>query len=244
MSHLLTLQQKGVIVLKNIFNFEQLSNLNKATEKCFNNIETLIKEKGINNVKNYLPSHYNFLPHVTSLNISALNDYDSQIITDILSLIENSLIQQILGETMGENHKVKLDQCWLRKQYAPSNYHNLHQPHRWHQDGALGLKFPLISEDQYVDIPLTNLITLWLPLTDCGVNRPGLQFITKNLEKPLHFNYLKEEILREMFNFEDFFTPKLNIGDGVIFLNGTLHQTYVNSMMKNDRMSIEFRFFL
>ncbi len=244
MSHLLTLQQKGVIVLKNIFNFEQLFQLRQVTEKCFNDIEILIKEKGINQVNNYLPSSYNFLPHVTSLNISALNDYDSQIITDILSLIKNSLIQQILVQIMGENLKIKLDQCWLRKQYAPSNYHNLHQPHRWHQDGALGLKFPLISEDQYVDIPLTNLITLWLPLTDCGMDRPGLQFITKYLKKPLHFNYLKEEILREKFSFEDFYTPELNRGDAVIFLNGTLHQTYVNSTMKNDRISIEFRFFL
>jgi ectoine hydroxylase-related dioxygenase (phytanoyl-CoA dioxygenase family) len=243
MADILTLQEQGVVVLKNIFNFEQLSKLIQATEQCFESIEILSKEKGIHQVKNHLPTNYNFLPHVTSLNICALDDYDNSVITETLNLIESSPIREIISKIMGENSKLDLNQSWLRKQYAPANYHDLHHPHAWHQDGSLGLQFPLTSAQKYVDIPLNNLITCWLPLTDCGVDSPSLQFIAQRLEQPLHFNYLHEGILTEMFRMQDFYTPELAIGDAVIFLKGTLHKTYTNPAMTNNRISIEFRFF-
>jgi len=240
----LTLQQKGVIVVKNIFQPEQLLQLKLIADQCFFEIETLIKAKGINHIKSYLPEHYQFLPHVTSLNILALNDYDSSIIPNILNLVKNSLIQSILIESMGEKIKVNLTQSWLRKQYAPCHSPRWHHSHSWHQDGCLWLNFPTTSEAKYLDLDLTNLITLWLPLTNCGKDAPCLQFITKKLTKPLHFNYLQTAILQTIFEEKDFYTPQLTLGDGVIFLKGTLHQTYVNSQMINDRISVEFRFFL
>lgn len=240
----LILQQKGVIVLKNILPIDQLLMLKLIIDRCFSDLEQLIKTKGINQLKSHLPEHYQFLPHVTSLNILALNDYDSSIIPNILNLIKNSLIQSILTEAMGNKIKVNLSQSWLRKQYAPCHYPSWHHAHSWHQDGCLWLNFPVTSQEQFLDLPLTNLITLWLPLTDCGKDAPALQFITKKLTKPLHFNYLKAEILQEMFTEKDFYSPELRLGDGVIFLKATLHQTYVNSEMINDRISVEFRFFL
>ena len=244
MYSILELQKKGVTILNSIFTHEQLLHLIPTTEKCFINLEKIIQEKGIENVKNYLPSSYNFRENVTSLNICALNDYSPFIIQDILTLVENRLIQKILTVIMGEKVNLNFQECWLRKQYAPSNYHKLHHPHTWHQDGSLGLNFPFNYQKKYLSKPLNKLITLWLPLTPCGINSPSLQFITQNLKKPLHFNYLKEEILKEIFNQKDFYAPTLKVGDAVIFLNGTLHKTYVTSTMTKDRISIELRFFV
>jgi ectoine hydroxylase-related dioxygenase (phytanoyl-CoA dioxygenase family) len=237
------LQQKGVMVVKNILTPQQLSTLIEKSTLCFNHIENLIKEKGITQVKDYLPSSYNFRETVTSVNVCALMDYSPSIITDIFQRIKSSLIQDILIEIMGKNVKCNIEESWLRKQYSLPNYHPLHHPHSWHQDGCLGLNIPQNYHKKYLDLPLNNLITFWLSLTSCGIDRPGLQFITKPLEKPLHFNYLNENSLRKMFDCDSFWIPQLNAGDGLIFLKGTLHQTYVNTSMESDRISIEFRFF-
>ncbi|NOQ36250.1 MAG: hypothetical protein GQ569_10190, partial [Methylococcaceae bacterium] len=131
MPDILTLQKKGVVVLKNIFDTEQLSNLICITTQCFQDIETLIQKKGIKQVKEHLPAQYNFLPYVTSLNICALNDYDDLATTEALNLLKNQAINLILTKTLGENFKIDLTQAWLRKQYAPANYHELHHPHCW-----------------------------------------------------------------------------------------------------------------
>lgn len=47
--------------------------------------------------------------------------------------------------------------------------------------------------------------------------------------------------LRQRFAPDEFWSPEMTLGDVLIFLNGTLHKTYVTETMTQDRMSVELR---
>jgi len=49
--------------------------------------------------------------------------------------------------------------------------------------------------------------------------------------------------LRRRFSSEEFWIPELNAGDGLLFLNGTLHRTHVHPEMRHDRLSVEYRYY-
>ena len=91
--------------------------------------------------------------------------------------------------------------------------------------------------------PMTPLLTCWIPLEACGVGRPGLEFVRRRLEALLHYSELNDETLRQRFAPEEFWAPALELGDGLVFLNGTLHRTHVSPAMRKDRLSVEYRLF-
>jgi hypothetical protein len=90
---------------------------------------------------------------------------------------------------------------------------------------------------------MTELLTCWIPLNACGVESPGLEFIRRRQLRLLHYTELEDAGLRERFAAEDFWAPEMELGDAVIFRNGTLHQTYAQAGMRYDRLSVEYRVF-
>jgi hypothetical protein len=90
---------------------------------------------------------------------------------------------------------------------------------------------------------MTRLLTCWIPLDQCGKDSPGLEFITRPLDRLLHYTELHDAGLRRRFSADEFEAPELELGDGLLILPGTLHRTYVRPEMKRDRMSLEYRFF-
>ena len=118
-----------------------------------------------------------------------------------------------------------MDQSWVRKKFAPhhaptSGYHL----QDWHQDGALGVRFP---REPGPAIPMTDLLTCWIPLQECGIDSPGLEFICRRQPALLHFTELHDSALRRRFPPHEFWAPKLEFGDGLVFLNDVLHRTCV-----------------
>lgn len=242
------LKNYGVVLLKGILDTAQLSLVARSATQCFSSIEQILHEQGSEQVSNYLPFYYFFNARSTSVSLFALDDYQvtrafETISHQMLSILVNSLAYQILAQMMDNSLLFNLSQSWVRKQYAPSHYHPLHTPHSWHQDGALGVTFNPLSDrsNDYISEPLTPLITCWIPLTDCGRNRPGLQLIRRNLDQLLHYDCLNEVKLRQRFAPDEFWSPEMTLGDVLIFLNGTLHKTYVTEAMTQDRISVELR---
>jgi hypothetical protein len=92
-------------------------------------------------------------------------------------------------------------------------------------------------------IPMTPLLTCWIPLNACGVDSPGLEFIRSPQAALLHFTELDDAALRKRFPPEEFWAPALELGDGLAFLNGTLHRTYARPEMPDNRLSVEYRIF-
>jgi hypothetical protein len=242
-----TLQKQGLIVLPQLWQREQLSRIDKAARFCFHKIEKFAFNSQLSEqeMRERLPDFYEFNPYCSSTKIKALNDDSEFEIDKFLESIDDSDLPDLISHNLSSRFRCNLSQSWLRKQYAIANYPCWHQPQSWHQDGCLGLQFPMQPPQDKItfDRNLNALITIWLPLSPCGENAPGLEFITQPIDKPVHFSYLNDSWLRSHFSSELFVRPIVTVGDAIVFLNQTLHRTYVNSEMKKDRLSVELRFF-
>jgi ectoine hydroxylase-related dioxygenase (phytanoyl-CoA dioxygenase family) len=135
-----------------------------------------------------------------------------------------------------------LDECWVRRQYAPRNYPARHTPHSWHQDGALRFDFSgRLKEDQQNGV--LEMVTCWIALTPCGVDAPGLELIAKDPGVLIAPANLTAERVCQRFASEEFIRPQMQPGDALLFSGDVLHRTHVSASMSKDRTSLEFRFF-
>jgi hypothetical protein len=119
-----------------------------------------------------------------------------------------------------------VSQCWVRR---------ARPPHHWHQDGALRATFAGGEA-------LLPIVTVWLALTDCGIDAPGLEWVEPPLETLLPPAALTPEAVRACHAPEDFVHPALHAGDAVCFGGGLLHRTHVTPAMAQSRTSVELRF--
>ena len=241
------LQKHGAVHLPSALDKSRLTTIATAADGCFTNIERLIQRHGARQVKDYLPVKYLYLERSTSLSPIALDDYQNDIKENILDIFSNSAGMSLLVEMLGGDIVCNHTKSRVAKQYAPVNYHSLHSPNSWHQDGALGVPFPnrdSSKSSQFFSANMTQMVICWIPLVDCLGDCPGLQLVRKPLERLLHYEYLNDSELEKIFEPNEFWVPQLKFGDMLIFLNGTLHRTFVTDTMKNNRTSIELRFII
>jgi hypothetical protein len=132
------------------------------------------------------------------------------------------------------------EESWLRKRFAPCHAPRHYQPNRWHQDGGLGVQYRVPAAEPPA---MTRLLTCWLPLEDCGRDRPGLEFVRQPLDSLRHYRECEDERLRQVFSQDMFWVPEPQAGDALVFLAGCLHRTHVRPEMTQDRLSVEYRFF-
>jgi len=161
-------------------------------------------------------------------------------IAELLALLEIDGLTDLLSAALPGPVQCDLQHSWLRKRFAPQNAPRLYQPNTWHQDGGLGASF---TPDPASVPPMNRLLTCWIPLQDCGRDSPGLELIREPLDGLLHYTELDDLRLRQSFAPDRFWAPELELGDGLLFLPGTLHRTHVRPEMEQDRLSLEYRFF-
>jgi hypothetical protein len=229
------LELSGAVLLPRFFVGAALTKLREAAARCFESIETA----------GSIPERYRFSASSNSVLLSALLDFGCEWEDDLLGPLASPQLQWLFTESLRHPWVCNLEQSWVRKKSAPS--HVADQKYHlqgWHQDGALGACFPLepAAKSGQV-IPMTELITCWIPLQDCGRDSPGLQFVRRRQAALLHFTELEDAVLRRRFNADEFWSPTLQFGDGLIFLNDIVHRTYVHEGMHKDRLSIEYRVF-
>lgn len=232
-SHLASaqLRESGVALLRGFFPQASLMRLREAAVECFQSICS----------RSSIPERYRFNPLSNSVLLTALLDCGCAK-DDLLAPLSSPELEALFTETMKRPWRCNLEQSWVRKKFAPahapdSGYHL----QNWHQDGALGARFPLQSGSV---IPMTELLTCWIPLQDCGTDSPGLEFVRRRQRALLHFTELDDSALRGRFAEDEFWAPSLEFGDGLIFLNDVLHRTHVHPGMQEDRLSVEYRIFL
>jgi hypothetical protein len=176
---------------------------------------------------------FGFTPFSYSMRVAAVPEHQ-EILEHILGL--DPLFRQIFGGPVACN----VEESWLRKRFAPCDAPRHYQPNRWHQDGGLGVHYPLPAAPPP---QMTRLVTCWLPLEDCGRDRPGLELVRQPLASLLHFSECDDQRLHERFTDEMFWAPEMQVGDALVFQAGCVHRTYVQPEMTQDRLSIEYRFF-
>ena len=158
-------------------------------------------------------------------------------------MTRSSLVAELVDESLGGRVLCDLDQCWLRRQYAPSRYPPAHKPHSWHQDGALGFNFGATPADGSAENGLIPMVTLWIALTSCGQDAPGLETLPVRPPRLLKLSELQREVSRRTTGGAGVWAPVLEAGDALLLEASTLHRTYVMPHMRQDRTSIEVRFF-
>jgi hypothetical protein len=224
------LREHGVALLRGFFAQGALARLKEAAVRCFEAVGT----------DGALPERYKFNPFSHSVLLSALTDFGCGS-EELLAPLSAPGLEQLFSEVMGCGWSCNLEQSWVRKKFAP-----IQAPAReyhlqgWHQDGALGVHF---SPQSGPAIPMTELLTCWIPLNACGRDSPGLEFVRGGQAGLLHFTELDDLALRRRFAAEEFWAPELEFGDGLVFLNSVLHRTYATEEMRRDRLSVEYRIF-
>lgn len=225
------LREHGVVLLRDFFARDPLIRMKEAARRCFQSIETTTS----------VPEPYRFSQSSHSVILSSLLDFGCERGDDLMAPLSAPGLHPLFSSVMGDGWRCDLGQSWVRKKYAPKNapvsgYHL----QNWHQDGALGVCFPA---QPGTEIPMTDLLTCWIPLSACGDESPGLEFVLRRQPTLLHFTELDDPALRRRFGAGEFWAPSLEFGDGLVFLNDVLHRTQVHSRMREDRLSVEYRIF-
>lgn len=217
-------------LLRSVLARESLTVLSDAAAACFAAIETGPP----------VPAHYRYSRFSHSVVLPTLLDFGCSSSQDLLAPLVESGLYRISSEAMGCVLTCGMGESWVRKKFAPRHAPKVHHPQDWHQDGALGVRFPV---EPGAELHIARLVTCWFPLNPCGVNSPGLEFIRRRQDTLLHFTDLNDNSLRQRFEPEEFWAPTVESGDVLVFLNGTLHRTYLKPAMERDRLSIEYRLF-
>jgi hypothetical protein len=225
------LQEQGVALLRDVFGKGPLISLKEAAVECFEAIAGGIS----------LSERYRFSRSSHSVLLTALLDFGCDGMELLMAPLSEPGLERLFSEALGSKWTCNVEQSWARKKFAPlqaptAGYHL----QNWHQDGALGVRFPV---EPGPVIPMTELMTCWIPLAPCGIDSPGLEFVRRRQPALLHFSELDDSALRRRFSPEELWAPKLELGDGLVFVNGTLHRTYTRPEMHNNRLSVEYRIF-
>jgi hypothetical protein len=224
------IREQSVALLRDVFQKDSLTTLKEAAIRCFEAIGT---EKSI-------PERYQFNPYSHSVLLTALTDFGCGS-EDLVTPLSAPGLGELFSEAMGREWTCNMAQSWVRKRFPPHRVPSAkYQPQSWHQDGALGVQFPV---EPGPVIPMTQLLTCWIPLNPCGRESPGLEFVRGRQEALLHFTELDDPALRRRFAPQQFWAPELEFGDGLVFLNSVLHRTYTRPEMRHNRLSVEYRIF-
>jgi hypothetical protein len=153
-----------------------------------------------------------------------------RVMFDLLDLYHQAGIDTVLTEYLGERPAISVKKCTLRKVPVDSGSD-------WHQDGAF------LGEG-------IRTVNVWLTLTDCGVDAPGLDVVAERLPGVLEtgtegakFDWSVGPGVVERVASDSIVRPVFKAGDAILFDDFNLHRTAVEPGMVNDRYAIETWFF-
>jgi hypothetical protein len=225
------LREHGIALLRDVFAKDSLTTLKEAAARCFEAIGT----------GRSLPDRYQFSRFSHSVLLTALMDFGCFGSEELMAPLCAPGLEQLFSEAIGGEWTCSMKQSWVRKKFTPLQAPAPeYRPQSWHQDGALGVRFSL---EPAPVIPMTELLTCWIPLNPCGRDSPGLEFVRRRQAALVHFTELEDSALRRRFLPQEFWAPALDLGDGLVFLNSILHRTYALPEMRHNRLSVEYRIF-
>ena len=163
---------------------------------------------------------------------------------DVVDLFERIGLREVIDQFLGEPATVSIQKTTLRKaEPGPAG--------GWHQDGSF------MGE--------TRALNVWVALSDCGVDAPGLEFVPRRIEdlletggegsgvegieKPETDGVTAHEVLIGTRTAEDaggefgVVRPAFEAGDVMLFDDRFLHRTGSEPEMPNPRYAIESWFF-
>ena len=236
----LSLRETGIALLRQAVDREFIGHCREISSNFYQEKEALIQTHGPGAVQRTLPAGQKYLAAASSFTLEAV--FTEEDCGRILRAVAGSPAGNMIEHELGGRVLCDVDQAWVRRQYAPCRRPAGHAPHTWHQDGALGHDFAARGAAGTGPEALLPMLTCWMPLTSCGLDAPGLEFVSPPLADLLTPQSLADELVRSKYPPERFQAPVMEPGDLVLFRSGVLHRTSVDPAMKSDRTSIELRF--
>jgi ectoine hydroxylase-related dioxygenase (phytanoyl-CoA dioxygenase family) len=153
---------------------------------------------------------------------------------DVLQELADSALCLPLEQALGPAPWCDIDQSWLR---------HGRPPHSWHQDGALRHDFLAHAGRSAPADAALEMRTLWIALTPCGRDAPGLQWVDTTLNRLLSPAELTAQAVAGRFGSARLRHPELAAGQALLFDGLLLHRTHLTPDMRGMRASLELRFF-
>lgn len=161
------------------------------------------------------------------------------------ALHANVALDALLQAAIGPRRVLLVDHAFVRHQPAPALRRAGQHPHSWHQDGALAFDFIAAGSPPYRADALLPIQTCWLPLTPCGTEAPGLEWVEPALGALLAPSELGDDAMAQRLATlplpSRHVTAMLDAGDGLLFGGGLLHRTHADPAMRWHRTSVELR---
>src|SRR4051812_17494366 len=112
------------------------------------------------------------------------------------------------------------------------------------------LQLPFHQDMRLLGVPLVNV---WIPLSACGVEIPGLEVVAlpladledtisagENFYAGIGVEIGCDNVLGK-FGVKALYHPAFAVGDALFFQGTTIHRTYVTPAMRRERISIDMR---
>jgi len=140
-------------------------------------------------------------------------------------------LRDVAAAYLGERPVLSANKCTLRRVPLTSNTD-------WHQDGAfLGQGI--------------RALNVWVTLTDCGVDAPGLDLVPRRFDHVVetgtggaYFDWaVGEQVVERLSADAPVVRPEFRAGDAVLFDDLFLHRTAISPDMTRERHAIEAWFF-
>lgn len=149
----------------------------------------------------------------------------------VLELLETTGIKALVEAILQERPTLSANKFNLRR--VPAQV-----PTNWHQDGAF------LGAD-------TRSVNLWLALSDCGVDAPGLDIVPRRIDEVVEtgshgaaFDWsVAPDVVERAAGEAGITRPRFGVGDALLFDHLFLHSTAVSEAMTQPRYAIESWFF-
>jgi hypothetical protein len=151
---------------------------------------------------------------------------------ELTELIDETGIGALVEGFLGERPALSANKCTLRRVPVDTNTN-------WHQDGAfLGRH--------------VRTLNLWLALSSCGTDAPGLEVVPQRFDEVLptgtegalfNWSVSPDVVARAAGGADTVLRPEFSPGDALLFDHLFLHRTGVTPGMTRERWAIESWFF-
>jgi hypothetical protein len=146
---------------------------------------------------------------------------------ELCEVLDETGIGDLVTEYLGERPALSANKTTLRRVPVDTNTN-------WHQDGAF------LGTD-------VRSVNLWLALSDCGDDSPGLEIVPRRFDTVLPtgtdgamFDWsVSETIVAEAARDTPVIAPHFRAGDALLFDHMLLHRTAVGPQMTRERYAME-----
>ena len=194
----------------------------------YDRLEALIANEGVDGAAAGLPAGTRYQPAAASLGLDGIPGWRG-----LLEIVPAAL-WHLAPAFLGGECVIDVDVSWARRQYPPHLRSAGQAPHMLHQDGAYGATFAPGST-------LMPMLVFWIPLTEAGLDRPGIECIPEPQPELVPLAALADAAAEVRWPTAQRLRPRMAPGDVLLIAGPHLHRTHVTAEMTGVRTSLEVR---